>query len=58
MKVLSKNNTAQLNSPAHLLLSPNDKLNTLNIIDFSNVGNSVSKIQVLSKDSRFSNNNK
>ena len=56
-----KNNTAQLNSPAHLLLSPNDKLNSLNIIDFSNVGNSVAKdsnaFKKIQKFSKITTNN-
>lgn len=51
-----KNKTAQLNTPAHLLLSPNSKNSLFNIIDFSSVGNSISndstafsKIHKLSK---------
>jgi hypothetical protein len=43
MKILSKKNkTAQLNTPAHLLLSPNNKNSIFSIIDFSSVGNSIS----------------
>merc|ERR1711976_580255 len=50
-----KNNSAQVNSPIHLVLSPNDKLNNLNTIDFSNVGNSVSKdSNAFKKIQRFS----
>lgn len=39
----NKSNTSQLNTPAHLLLTPGDSLNHLNTLDFSNVGNSVQK---------------
>jgi hypothetical protein len=52
---------AQVNSPIHLLLSPNDKLNSLGNIDFSSVGNSVSKdansFKKIQKFSKITTNN-
>ena len=39
----NKNKTSQLNTPAHLILSPNDTNSSYNNIDFSTVGNSVSQ---------------
>ena len=38
-----KNKLAQQNTPINLLLTPNDTTNVLNNIDFTNVGNSISK---------------
>ena len=38
-----KNNTNQVNLPSHVVLSPNDANSSLSNIDFSYVGNSVSK---------------
>ena len=38
----TKNKTGQLNTPAYIILSPNDTSSSLNSIDFSNVGNSIS----------------
>jgi len=56
-----KNNTSQLNTPAHVILSPNDNNNSLNFIDFSNVGNSISKdssaFKKIQKFSKLSLNN-
>lgn len=37
-----KNNTNQVNLPSHVILSPNDANSSLNNIDFSSVGNSIS----------------
>merc|ERR1712054_535323 len=37
-----KNKTSQVNTPAYIILSPNDKLSSLNSIDFSSIGNSIS----------------
>ena len=37
-----KNKTAQVNSPAYVILSPNDTTSSQNFIDFSTVGNSIS----------------
>ena len=37
-----KNKTAQINTPAYTILSPNDTSSSLNSIDFSSVGNSIS----------------
>ena len=37
-----KNKTAQVNTPAYVILSPNDTNSSQNFIDFSTVGNSVS----------------
>jgi hypothetical protein len=37
-----KNKTAQVNSPAYVILSPNDTSSSQNFIDFSTVGNSIS----------------
>jgi hypothetical protein len=39
----NKNNTSQVNTPAHLLLSPSGNNKSLNNMDFSHIGNSVSK---------------
>lgn len=51
----NKSNTSQLNTPAHLLLTPGDSLNYLNTLDFSNVGNSVQKdSNAFSKIQKFS----
>lgn len=56
-----KNGSAQLNSPIHLLLSPNDNFNSLNTIDFSSVGNAVSKdsnaFKKIQKFSKITTNN-
>jgi hypothetical protein len=45
----------------HLLLSPNDKLNSMNLIDFSNVGSTVSKdsnaFKKIQKHSKITTNN-
>jgi hypothetical protein len=40
--IKKKNNTAQVNSPAHVILSPNDLNSSQNFIDFSTLGNSIS----------------
>jgi len=37
-----KNKTAQVNTPAYTILSPNDSNSSMNSIDFSSVGNSIS----------------
>ena len=37
-----KNKTSQVNTPAYVILSPNDRLSSLNSIDFSSIGNSIS----------------
>merc|ERR1711976_66393 len=37
-----KNKTAQINTPAYVILSPNDNASSLNSIDFSSIGNSIS----------------
>ena len=37
-----KNKTGQINTPAYTILSPNDTSSSLNSIDFSSVGNSIS----------------
>jgi hypothetical protein len=38
-----KNKLAQQNTPINLLLTPNENSNSFNNIDFSNIGNSISK---------------
>jgi hypothetical protein len=56
-----KQNTDQVNTPGHLLLSPTDNNLILNNIDFSNVGNSISKdteaFKKIQKYSKIVNNN-
>jgi heme/copper-type cytochrome/quinol oxidase subunit 2 len=56
-----KNQSAQLNTPIHMLLSPNDRLNSLSNIDFSQIGNSVSKdsnaFKKIQKFSKMTTNN-
>jgi heme/copper-type cytochrome/quinol oxidase subunit 2 len=56
-----KNQSAQLNSPIHTILSPTDKSNTLGNIDFSSIGNSVSKdsnaFKKIQKHSKITTNN-
>jgi hypothetical protein len=37
-----KNKTAQVNTPAYTILSPNDSSSSMNSIDFSSIGNSIS----------------
>merc|ERR1712054_271520 len=37
-----KNKTSQVNTPAYVILSPNDKSSSLNSIDFSTIGNCIS----------------
>ena len=50
-----KNKTAQLNTPAYVILSPNDTSSSLNSIDFSTIGNSISNDPTaFKKISRFS----
>jgi hypothetical protein len=44
MKILKKkNSTNETNTPANLILSPNDNNSFLNNINFSNVGRNISK---------------
>jgi heme/copper-type cytochrome/quinol oxidase subunit 2 len=56
-----KNKTAQLNTPAYTILSPNDANSSINAIDFSSVGNSISKdsnaFKKISRFSKISHNN-
>jgi hypothetical protein len=42
-KYYQNKTTAQVNTPAHLILSPNNEDSSLNNIDFSHVGNAISK---------------
>jgi len=56
-----KNKTAQSNTPAYTILSPNDINSSFNIIDFSDIGNSISKdsnaFKKISRISKISHNN-
>jgi heme/copper-type cytochrome/quinol oxidase subunit 2 len=56
-----KNKTGQLNTPAYVILSPNDEASTLNSIDFSNVGNSITNdpttFRKIGRFSKISSNN-
>merc|ERR1712028_264819 len=57
----TKNKTGQLNTPAYIILSPNDTSSSLNSIDFSNVGNSISSdsgaLSKIHRLSKISSNN-
>merc|ERR1712046_90450 len=62
MKILSKkNSTNQVNTPANLILSPNDSNSHLNNINFSNVGSNISKdseaFKKIQKFSKLSSSN-
>ena len=56
-----KNKTGQLSTPAYVILSPNDEASTLNSIDFSNIGNSITNdpttFRKIGRFSKISSNN-